>query len=53
MDSDSGLKWPDDFLDCIDYGPYFGEVGYKGDIPELLEYPCNCEYCVKAGTEDV
>ncbi len=23
----------------------FGEVGYQGDIEELLEYPCNCVTC--------
>jgi hypothetical protein len=23
----------------------WGEVGYQGDIEELLEYPCNCVYC--------
>lgn len=22
-----------------------GEVGYTGDIEELREYPCNCDYC--------
>ena len=46
-DGDSGLKWPDDFLDCIVDGPMFGEEGYTGEIDcrEYLEYPCNCDNC--------
>jgi hypothetical protein len=39
------LKWPDDWLDCIDNGPERGEVGYIGDIEELREYPCPCCSC--------
>lgn len=39
-----------DFTDCISNEPMFGEVGYKDDIRDLLEYPCNCVYCLeKAG----
>jgi hypothetical protein len=40
----SGLTMAD-FSDCMDYGPYMGEVGYVGDNRELLEYPCNCFAC--------
>ena len=36
-----------DFTDCISDEPIFGEVGYKDDIRELLEYPCNCVYCLE------
>lgn len=25
--------------------PRYGEVGYRGDIEELREYPCNCYAC--------
>lgn len=32
----------------------FGDVGYQGDIEELLESPCNCMYCRHAaGAVDV
>ncbi len=34
-----------DLADCMDYGPYLGEVGHLGDIEELREYPCNCFAC--------
>lgn len=41
----------EDFADCISTGPFFGEVGYIGDIDDLREYPCNCVTCVTAGME--
>lgn len=34
-----------DFADCLATGPEFGEVGYVGDYPQPLEYPCDCWYC--------
>ena len=34
-----------ELLDCINSNPMRGEVGYIGEIDELLEYPCNCLYC--------
>lgn len=44
--TDSGLTMAD-FADCMDYGPYFEEVGHMGGIDDLLEYPCNCIYCLE------
>lgn len=34
-----------DFSDCVQEGPWYGEVGYVGDYLQPLEYPCNCQYC--------
>ena len=41
--------YPDDDMPSVlcSSGPMLGEVGYTGDIPELLEYPCNCYACTK------
>lgn len=36
---------------CRELEPDFGEVGYKGDIEELREYPCNCIACLEAAGE--
>jgi hypothetical protein len=47
----SGLNWPDDFLDCISYGPSEGEEGYIGDYFQPLEYPCNCSTCTREWRE--
>lgn len=30
---------------ATNHGPMYGEVGYLGEIDELLEYPCNCPTC--------
>lgn len=40
----SGLTMQD-FADCLMTDPEFGEVGYVGDYPQPLEYPCNCSWC--------
>lgn len=42
----------DDFADLMDK-PFFGEVGYAEDIPELLECPCNCQGCMRVYEEAV
>lgn len=45
--TDSGLTM-EDFEDCIDYGPFRGEVGFTDEENmELLECPCNCIYCLE------
>lgn len=36
---------PEEWRDLINPGAPRGQVGYIGDIEELLEYPCNCSYC--------